>query len=148
MTPERHKLWSAFETRQRQSALPSHLIISGYGGLGITMGGSPTSVVIAAQRHVRIMQEIEPKLDDPAYVKGLYGETGAPASPSFVGTTIIWILAYSTKRQTFSVSSKRAPIKFRALYHPATRPRQITCQNVKGYRKRYFIRGCAMQLTA
>lgn len=81
MTPERQKLWSAFEARQRQNALPGQLIIGGYGGLGITMSSSPASVVRAAQRHVSIMREIDPKLDDLTYVKGLYGEAGAPAKP-------------------------------------------------------------------
>ena len=39
------------------------------------------AVVRTAQRHVKIIREIDPKLDDPAYVNELYGASGAPAKP-------------------------------------------------------------------
>ena len=81
MTPERQKLWSVFESQQKQNALPGQPMIGGYGSIGITLSSHPVSVVLAAQRHVRIMQKIDPKLNDPAYVKNLYGEAGVPAKP-------------------------------------------------------------------
>jgi len=81
MTPERQKLWSVYEARKRRGALPGHLTMDGYGDLGITMSGSPVVVVWAAQRHVKILREIDPQLDDPAYIRSIYGQGNAPAKP-------------------------------------------------------------------
>jgi hypothetical protein len=41
----------------------------------------PVAVVRAAQEHVRVLREIEPKLDDTVYVRSLYQEGSAPAKP-------------------------------------------------------------------
>jgi hypothetical protein len=48
--------------------------IGGYANLGITRSSQPVAVTRVAQRHIGIIREINPKLDDPAYVKRLYGE--------------------------------------------------------------------------
>lgn len=80
MTPERNKLWKVFTTRQEAAALPGQLMTGGYGGYGITMASSPVAVVRAAQRHVKILQEIDPKLDDSLYVRGLY-DGSSPEKP-------------------------------------------------------------------
>lgn len=82
MTPERNRLWNVFTTRQEAAALPGQLMTGGYGGSGITMASSPVAVVRAAQRHVRILQDIEPKLDgpDPDFVRKLYGDS-VPETP-------------------------------------------------------------------
>lgn len=81
MTQERQKLWSVFENRQRRNLLPGQLDAGSFAGLGITMSSAPVAVVRAAQRHVRIMKEIDPKLDDPAYVRSLYENGNVPEKP-------------------------------------------------------------------
>lgn len=81
MTAERVKLWTAYQAREAAGALPGQLMIGGYGNLGITLSGQPMAVTLAAQRHVAIIREIEPKLDDPDYCKTLYEEGAAPTKP-------------------------------------------------------------------
>ncbi len=81
MTADRQALWSMYEARQTANSLPGQLSIGGFGGLGITMSSHPVAVVRAAQHHVRIMREIDPKLDDSQYVRGLYPAGAVPAKP-------------------------------------------------------------------
>jgi len=81
MTPEREKLWAAYQAREVAGLLPGQLSMGGFGGLGITLSSQPVTVVRAAQRHIRIMREVDPQLDDPAYVRTLYPEEQAPAKP-------------------------------------------------------------------
>jgi hypothetical protein len=80
MTPERTKLWTAFQARQVAGLLPGQLSMGGAGSLGITLSSHPVAVVRTAQRHVRIMREIDPKLDDRDYVRSLY-QAQVPAKP-------------------------------------------------------------------
>ena len=58
MTPERVKLWKAFQARQEAGALPGQLMIGGYANLGITLSSQPAAVVFAAQRHVAVIQDV------------------------------------------------------------------------------------------
>jgi hypothetical protein len=81
MTPERVKLWQAYHVRETAGTLPGQLMVGGYANLGITLSSQPVAVVRTAQRHVKIIRENDPKLDDPEFVKKLYGNSGAPAKP-------------------------------------------------------------------
>lgn len=81
MTPERMKLWRTYQAREAVGALPGQLKIGGYANLGIARSSQPVAVTRAAQRHVGIIRKINPKLDDPAYVKTLYGEAAVPTKP-------------------------------------------------------------------
>lgn len=81
MTPERLKLWSIYQAREAARALPGQLMIGGYANLGVTLSSQPMAVTRAAQRHVRIVGEVEPRLDDPAYVRTFYQDGTAPAKP-------------------------------------------------------------------
>lgn len=81
MTPERQTLWSMYEAREGANNLPGQLSIGGYGGLGIALSGHPVTVVRTAQDHVRVMREIDPKLDDSAYVQSLYPAGSLPDKP-------------------------------------------------------------------
>lgn len=83
MTPERDRLWSIYSARQAANTLPGQLSLGGFNGLGISMSSHPMAVVRAAQEHARIIREIEPKLDDPAYVRSLYPLDGIPKNPKF-----------------------------------------------------------------
>jgi len=81
MTPERTKLWRAYEAREKAGTLPGQLIFGGYGNLGISTSSQPSAVTIAAIRHVKFIQEIDPKLDDPDFVKTLYVTAAVPQKP-------------------------------------------------------------------
>ncbi|MBY4607470.1 hypothetical protein K6M90_07365 [Rhizobium sp. 9T] len=81
MTPERTRLWSAYQSLKASQNLPGQLSIGGFGGLGVTMSSHPVAVVRAAQEHTRIIHQIEPQLDDLQYVRGLYPSSNVPSKP-------------------------------------------------------------------
>ena len=79
MTPERGRLWSIYEERQAANNLPGQLTVGSFGNLGISTAGTPLVITFAAIRQIHMAQEIEPKLDDPAFVRTLLGEHTVPA---------------------------------------------------------------------
>lgn len=81
MTDERKRLWSAYEVRESRALLPGQLAIGGLGGLGLTLSSHPTAVVMTAQRHARIIREVDRKLDEPGFAASLYPGGQAPAKP-------------------------------------------------------------------
>jgi hypothetical protein len=81
MTSERKRLWSTYDARQAANTLPGQLSVGGFQSLGITMSSHPVAIVRAAQAHARIMSEVEPRLDDPAYVRSLYPADNIPKKP-------------------------------------------------------------------
>ena len=78
MTPERRRLWSIYEEHQAANNLPGQFTIGGFGNPGITTAGTPLVVTMAAIRQIRMAQEIEPKLDDPDFVRTLLGKHAVP----------------------------------------------------------------------
>jgi hypothetical protein len=96
LTSERQKLWSAYEAREAAASLPGQLSVGGFSGLGITISSHPVAVVRTAQDHVRVLREIDPKLEDPVYVRGVYPPDGP---------TTISISGYTTRWRGFSVCS-------------------------------------------
>jgi hypothetical protein len=83
MTPERVKIWTAYEARETTGTLPGGFSIGGYANRGVTLSGQPAAVTRAAQHHAKRIRDIDPNLDDPAYVKTLYGKIAVPAKPKF-----------------------------------------------------------------
>ena len=83
MTSERNHLWSIYDARRTANTLPGQLSVGGFNGLGITMSSHPVTVVRAAQEHARIIREVEPRLDDPMYVRSLYPADSIPEKPKF-----------------------------------------------------------------
>ena len=79
MTPERGRLWSIYEERQAANNLPGQFTVGGFGNLGITTAGTPIVITLAADRQIRKAQEIEPKLDDPVFVRTHFGKHAIPA---------------------------------------------------------------------
>ena len=79
MTPERGRLWSIYDAHQAANNSPGQFIVGGFGNLGISTAGTPLAITLAAIRQIRIAQEIEPKLDDPDFVRTLLGEHTVPA---------------------------------------------------------------------
>lgn len=78
MTPERQRLWQTHENWIAAGVSPGAFIVSGgFGGLGISTSAHPTAVVMAAMDYVRIINSIDPQLDDPAYVEQTFGALAA-----------------------------------------------------------------------
>ncbi|KZL06178.1 hypothetical protein [Pseudovibrio sp. Ad26] len=77
MTCERKKIWSVYEAQQNKKRLLGQLMIGGYQNFGITMSAHPMAVVRAAQEHARIIEEVDPKLDDLSYVQSLFPEVSS-----------------------------------------------------------------------
>lgn len=74
MTPERLRLWQTHEDWLAAGLPPGAFVISGgYGGLGISTSGHSTAVVMAATDYRRIIESIDPQLDDPAYLDQTFG---------------------------------------------------------------------------
>ena len=73
MTPERTRLWAAYDAHWSANVPPASLNIGGYGGLGITTRGDSIMVVMTAQKHVQIMRDMDSKLDDRSFVRTLPG---------------------------------------------------------------------------
>ena len=109
MTPERAKLWCAYESRESAGTLPGQLSIGGYANIGITLSGHSMAVVRAAQRHVDILREIDPKLDDAAYVKTLFGHLPIPAKPKLEWCYRHLDLGLFDKSAAFFVLLERGP---------------------------------------
>lgn len=82
MTPERERMWAIYEARRAREVLAKPLSLGGYGDLGILLSSHPVFVTRYAQRHVKIIREIDPNLDDKPYVSRLYGESGTPIKPN------------------------------------------------------------------
>src|SRR5206468_1454515 len=81
MTPERTKLWQAYEARQVARVPPGQLMMGRFAGRGVRLASHPIAVVRAAQRHVDIVRQIDPKLDDPDCSKALYPNGEMPSKP-------------------------------------------------------------------
>jgi hypothetical protein len=67
-SPERMRLWAAHESSVSRSVPPGSLVIAG----AITTSGHTLHAVQHAQHCARLIADIEPKLDDPAFVGSLY----------------------------------------------------------------------------
>lgn len=67
MTTERQRLWSVAE----------HYVGS-FGG--VTSGGTPTKVTFAAIQAARIIDEVDPKLDDHSWIMDAFEPEGPPSS--------------------------------------------------------------------
>ena len=72
MVPERKRLWSMYDAMQFKDSMPGDIVMGGYGNMGITTAGTPLVVTRKAIEHIGIIKEIDPKLDDAAYVQTLF----------------------------------------------------------------------------
>ena len=78
MTPERRRIWSVYEEHQAANNSPGQLTIGGLGNRGITTAGTPVVATQAAICQIRMIREIEPKLDDSDFVRTLFGKHTMP----------------------------------------------------------------------
>ena len=73
MTPERQRLWSIYD-KYAESAQDAAVLIMGYGGQGISGAGTPVVITNIAIRQIKMIKNIEPKLNNPEEVKTLLGD--------------------------------------------------------------------------
>lgn len=78
MTAERQRIWSYYHRHQLRKAQPGTAYIGGYGGLGITMAGTPALVTVQAIKHVEIIKRHDPVLDTPEFHAKLWGLSKLP----------------------------------------------------------------------
>ena len=76
---ERRKIWSTFERFQSRRTPPGSFYVGGYGGMGITLAGTPTAVTLRAIDHIRLIEEFDPQLDSPDFLAKLWGAGQVPA---------------------------------------------------------------------
>jgi hypothetical protein len=75
---ERKRLWAAHDTIALQGAPPGSIVVSGL----IATSGHAVHAVRYAQRCALMIRDVEPKLDEPDFVKSLYHQPEeAPANP-------------------------------------------------------------------
>lgn len=74
MTAERERLWQIFDERSKRDIEPGSIIIPSI----IASSGHALDIVFTAMNYAKVVSEIDPKLDDPAYVRGLYKKVGVP----------------------------------------------------------------------
>ncbi len=77
MSPERERLWEIFDERSSRGLAPGSV----YAPSMIATSGHPVYIVRLAQHYAHVIREIDPKLDDPSYVRGLYQEMGVSPPP-------------------------------------------------------------------
>ena len=75
LTRDREFLWSIFDECSMRSTLPGSIIVPSM----IATSGHSFNTVMAAQEYVRVIKEIDPKLDDIAFVRSLYEGSGIEA---------------------------------------------------------------------
>ena len=78
LVPERQRLWSIYEEYQAAQASPGAILMGGYGGLGITLAGTPVVVTLTAMQQIKLIWNIDPKLDDAEYAKEMFAEFAVP----------------------------------------------------------------------
>lgn len=75
LTRDREHLWSIFDKRSTKNALPGDFIIPTI----IAASGHTLNTVMAAQEYTRVINEIDPKLDNLKFVQSLYEGSGIQA---------------------------------------------------------------------
>lgn len=81
MTSERARLWQLYTDLQDCGALAD---IGGFGGLGVTTAGTPTALVLAVlQRYSHVLKTMDPKFDDPDFLKEIFAPHPVPKKPKF-----------------------------------------------------------------
>jgi hypothetical protein len=72
ITKERERLWAIFDAYSTRGLPPGSVYIPAM----ITTSGHSLHLVRLAQEYVRIVREIDPKLDDMSYIQGIYQRAG------------------------------------------------------------------------
>lgn len=70
MTPERERLWTIFTKRITRKVPPGAVVAAA----PIATSGHPVQLTMLAADHARTVHHVDPQLDDPAYVAGLFAQ--------------------------------------------------------------------------
>lgn len=84
MTPERRRLWSAYEKRLGEGRRPGEIYIGGMAGMGISGSGAPIAIVQTAFHYIRQIEHYEKQLESFEFAKTLYSEGNIPAKSKFM----------------------------------------------------------------
>ena len=75
---ERRRIWSAYERFQRRRTPVGGFYLGGYGGMGITLAGTPTVVTLRAIDDIKLIEQLDPQLDSPDFLAKLWGAGQVP----------------------------------------------------------------------
>lgn len=79
MTPERAKIWSMYVAWCRSNVSVENDDARAFVTSSLTLAGTPMVVTMEAIKHIEIIRETDPQLDDPNYIKNtLYEELPLP----------------------------------------------------------------------
>jgi len=77
LNSEREKLWNLFDMYSMRGAAPNSIVIPST----VSLSGHTFQIVMLAKEYVRIIEEMDPKLDDRDYINSLYEETDLSPPP-------------------------------------------------------------------
>jgi len=77
MSTERKRLWDIFRERSTRDLPSGSAVIMS----GIATSGHALHFSRMADHYAQVVSEIDPKLDDPSFVRDLYKKAGVPAPP-------------------------------------------------------------------
>jgi hypothetical protein len=77
LSAERNRLWQIYDERTTRGAPSGSVVVAS----SIATSGHSVNFVRQAINYTRILYEIDPKLDDPVYVRGLYRKATPPEKP-------------------------------------------------------------------
>ena len=102
MTAERDRLWQIFDERSTRGIAPGQIVIAPLIALS---GHSQHFLTQLSARYARVVADLDPKLDDETYVRGLYekARVPVPAKPN-----VRWHLIYLT----LGLADERAGVFF------------------------------------
>ncbi len=78
LTDERRRIWATYENYQTRRRPAGGAYIGGYGGLGITLAGTPMIATLVASEHVKIIKKVDPRLEDLEFLTTLWGKDKVP----------------------------------------------------------------------
>ncbi len=87
LTSDRKYLWSIFDERSMRGTMPGSIVMPSM----IAASGHTWSSVKVAQNYVRVIREIDPKLDDIVFVHSLYENTDIEEINS---NNLVWCLRH------------------------------------------------------
>jgi hypothetical protein len=101
MTAERDRLWQIFDERSTRGIAPGQIVIAPL----IALSGHSQYLTQLSARYARVVADLDPKLDDETYVRGLYekAHVPVPAKPN-----VRWHLIYLT----LGLADERAGVFF------------------------------------
>lgn len=77
-TEERKRIWSYYDRYQSARIPLGGTYIDGYGGLGITLAGTPTLMTLMAIEHIKLIERYDDCLETPQFLASLWPDGEVP----------------------------------------------------------------------